>query len=61
MLLGGLGLGSMHRAIGVFWRGVDRIQFEVYVSGIHDVVPHAGGNDERPIILNLIALIDRVT
>jgi hypothetical protein len=63
VFLGGVsvGFGSMHGAIGVFWRGVDRVQLEVYVSGVDNVVPHPGGNDDRPIVLDFIALVDRAT
>ena len=63
MVLGGIsvGLGSMYSAVGVFWRRVDRVQLEVFVSSVDNVVPDASGNDGRPVILDVMALVDRHT
>ena len=61
MLVGvGLRLGSMHRAIGVFRWGIDRIQLQVFVPDVDHVVPQAGGDDHGPIVLNLVALVNTV-
>jgi hypothetical protein len=30
VFLDGIGFGSMHGPVGAFWRGVDRVQLEVY-------------------------------
>ena len=57
----GLGFSSMHRAIGVFWRRIDRIELEISLSDVDHVVPHTGWNNETPIILDLMALIHCVT
>jgi hypothetical protein len=62
-VLGGIsvGFGSMYSAVGVFWRRVDRVQLEVFGSSVDNVVPYPSGNDDRPVVLNLMALVDRDT
>jgi len=63
MVLGGIGIGSglMHGAVGMFWRRVDRVQLEIFLTSVDNVMPHPSGNDDRPIVLNLMALVHRPT
>lgn len=53
MVPGGVGNGfdRMNGAVGVFWRGVDRVQLVVSVSSVDNVVPHPGRDDDCPVVL----------
>ena len=53
-------LGAVHGAIRVLRRRVDRIHLEILVSGVYDVVPGACGDDEGPVILYCMTLLDFV-
>ncbi len=57
----GFGFDSMHRAVRVFWWEIDRVELEIVLSDADHVVPHAGWNDERPIVLDLMAFVHRVS
>lgn len=49
MLLGSVGLRSsrVYGTVRVVWRRVQRVQLQRCASGISDVVPHAGRDDDR--------------
>src|SRR5215204_2063846 len=39
---------------------VERVELQVAVTGVHDVVPHPGGDDDRPVVLDVVLLVDSV-
>jgi hypothetical protein len=50
----------MNRPMGVLRRGIDRVQFERDVTGVDQVMPFAGGNDEDIIIIDISLKIQAV-
>ena len=50
----------MDRAVAVLRRRVDRVELEVALAGVHDVVPHARRHDDRPVVRDVVRLLDRV-
>ena len=39
---------------------VERIQLDVGIPFVDDVVPHPGGHDDRPVVFDLVRLVDLV-
>src|SRR5215211_399971 len=52
-------LRPMDRAVGVLRRRVDRVELEVALAGIDHVVPHSRRDDDRPIVSDVVRLLDR--
>ena len=50
----------MDGAVGMFGRGVERVQLELTRSRVDHVVPGAGGDHDRPVVRDVVRLIDPV-
>ena len=60
VVLGGhrVRLRAVDRAVRVLRRRVERIQLQVAVPGVHHVMPHARRHDDRPVVPDVVRLID---
>jgi selenocysteine lyase/cysteine desulfurase len=64
-VLGGLGrlglfLRLVHGAVRVLGRRVKGVELQLPVAGVDDVVPDPRRDDDRPVVLDLVRLVDRV-
>ena len=61
-VLGGhrLRFRAMDGAVGVLGRRVERVDLQLAASRVDDVVPDAGGDDDRPIGLRIVRLLHLV-
>ena len=46
----GVSFGHVNRSVGMIGRTIDRVQLELVVTDVHDVMPGAGRNDHRPVV-----------
>jgi hypothetical protein len=50
----------MDRSRRMLRRRVEGVQLQVTAAGVHNVVPDAGGDDDCPVVLDIVRLLDPV-
>src|SRR5918996_3249090 len=51
-------LRPVHRPVRVLGRRVERVELDLAGARVHDVVPDPGGDDDRPVVLDVVRLVD---